>query len=529
MRKNILYIIALLVTLSLTSCFDDDSTLGNNDVSDITVSGIETAYTKTAYVGEKLSISPTVETGYADSDMDYQWLLLSKKTGTTTASGDTIQPTVIGTEKNLNYEVSVAPGTYQVRFVAKSKTNDYTVYKAASLTVQTNFSQGFYILKETADGNTELDMLNNSGELGENLFQQTKVGALQGKPLSLDIDYNMYYINTDDDQMETANAITVTTDSKQICVSRSTDLKTIFDRNSLLFDVMDANEQPYGIINSVMGYLFYFSSKGIRAVSAASAYTSASSGKFGLPVSSCGGSKYITHDLPSYGGTVFWDETAHSLMVSDYNATVSPMTYSDLTGDDLTQNLTDYDCLHIGYNYMSSEGTATAILKNNTTGKRYLYQTESSFGGIYLSSRREISSSLHAATATAYSTNGQTAKYIYCVDGGKLYACIFNNDELSEVELQPQGIGSGETITYVSNQFWEPVLSGGDEFNYLIVGTQKGDQYKLYMYETVGGAPSGDPVKTVSGTGTVRSIRYLNPQFDSNDWQFGNHVFNIND
>jgi outer membrane protein assembly factor BamE (lipoprotein component of BamABCDE complex) len=35
MRKNILYIFALLVTLSLTSCFDDDSTLGNNDVSDI--------------------------------------------------------------------------------------------------------------------------------------------------------------------------------------------------------------------------------------------------------------------------------------------------------------------------------------------------------------------------------------------------------------------------------------------------------------------------------------------------------------
>ena len=59
MRKNILYIFALFVTLSLTSCFDDDSNAQGATMMwvDITVSGIEDAYTKTVYVGEKLSIS----------------------------------------------------------------------------------------------------------------------------------------------------------------------------------------------------------------------------------------------------------------------------------------------------------------------------------------------------------------------------------------------------------------------------------------------------------------------------------------
>lgn len=39
------------LTLSLTGCFDDDSTLGVENIKETTIEGIEDSYVRTAYVG----------------------------------------------------------------------------------------------------------------------------------------------------------------------------------------------------------------------------------------------------------------------------------------------------------------------------------------------------------------------------------------------------------------------------------------------------------------------------------------------
>lgn len=527
MKKTILYIFCAIAAMSLSSCFDDDSTYGNNSVSDIEVSGIEESYEATAFVGEHLKISPTVTTDY--SDMSYEWLLLNSKTGKTTDDGDTIQPVVIGNSKDLDYEVATAPGTYQIRFIAKSLSNDYTSYTATKLTVQTDFSQGFYILKETADGNTDVDLINSKNQLGEDIFKGVKGAPMTGKPRRLDINYNMYYVNPDDNEMESTNGITVTTEGNDIMVSRSADLQTIFDRSSLLFDDMDADEKPYGIIQASMAGQEYFSSNGIRTCMAAGTFfSSPNTGKFGMPTANICASPYFVHDMSSSGGGLVWDEKAHTIYALDYNATPSVLTYEDLTGDDVTQNQTGWDCLMAGYNYVNSESTCLLVLNEASTGTRRLYTTTSSFAGVYLSAFNTFRQGSAMSTATCYAVNAVSAKYLYGVSGGKLYACLFAEDGLPETRLNPQGIGSDETITYVGNQFWDSVMGIGTSFDYLIVGTQKGNLYKLYFYKTVGGAPDGDPVMTFSGTGTVKSVKYLNSQFDHSDWDFSNLCFNPN-
>lgn len=533
-KQHIFNAMSLLVgVFALTSCFSDDSTLGTKEVGDITVSGLEESYTCTAYVGEHLKITPTVDAGYDESDMQYQWILLDGKTGDTDDNGNTIEPTVIGTEKNLDYEVAIAPGTYQIRFIAEAKSNSYKSYSAMTLTVQTNFTEGFYILKETADGNTDLDMLAYNDDLAEDIIAQVDGVSLQGEPLSLSVMYNSWYINPDNDEMEGINTVNVVTKDGQFCVKRATDMKTIFDRSSLLYEgTMSSSEKPYTFLSymgGMSGGQAYLSSEGVRTSSMSGGYySSASSGQFGLAATEAGGSQFITHDIPSYGGLVYWDETSHSIFVTDYNLYRSSLIYDDYTGEELTQNLSGFDCLHIGYNYVNYDGAATIILHDNATSKRYLYTTTSSFFGIYLGSYKPIDSSLHMAKATAFCTNGISAKYIYCVDDGKLYACLFDEDELTERQLSPQGIGSGETITYVGNQFWNSVFVG-TPFDYLIVGTQKGNEYTIYMYETVGGAPDGDPIKTIHGTGTVKSVRYLCSSFSSSDWLFSYIPYNVND
>ena len=59
---------------------------------------------------------------------------------------------------------------------------------------------------------------------------------------------------------------------------------------------------------------------------------------------------------------------------------------------------------------------------------------------------------------------------------GHLYAMNFNDENMNEIELKPEGIGSGENIVFVANQFWNVSGSSDDKFNYLI-----GDNL-LYFY-----------------------------------------------
>ena len=522
MKKIIYPTLALALTFSLSSCFSDDSSLGGDSVGEIAVSGIAESYSNIAYMGEYLDIAPQVE---AHEDMTYSWLLLDGKTGSDDANGNEIQPEVIGHEKDLHYEVNIAPGTYQLRFVAEGKSG-YTVYKTTSLTVRTTFSQGFYVLKENGEGNTDIDLITLDGKTGNDLLTSLDGQALQGKPLSLGVQYNAYYVNPDDEQMATANLLYVATESGQFRLGRTTDLKKAFDRSNISYDKMEDSEHPYLFFGSEW-YNVMMTNKGIYSAMMPSSWsTTPSTGQYGMPVSKCGGSRYAFIDIDSSGGGVFWDADNHNLMTFDYGLNASPLLKGDMTGEDLTQNLTDYDCLCCGYNRRSNRATGAVIMRDNPTSKRYLYLTEGSFQGISLTDRKMIPEGSHAAKATYYGVNGITASYIYCVDGGHLYAMNFKDDNMGEVELKPQGIPSDETIEFVANQFWNPVFSPGDPFNYLIVGTQKGSTYKLYFYETNGGAITGKPLMTKEGTGKVKCVRFLNTGYDGTDSQFGYLTYN---
>jgi hypothetical protein len=515
MKKNILSFIILIVSVSLVSCFNDDSSLGNAEVSDITISGIESAYSAKAFVGQHIQINPTIESGYSENELEYQWMLISDKTGKITASGDTIQPIIISDSPNLDYEVNCSPGNYQLRFIVQNKNNRYTVYKYASVAITTSFSQGFYIMKETADGNTELDILNEDGNISSDAFLKVKGSSLAGKPVNLNIDYGMCYIDDENSEMATSDAVAVTTDANNFCVSRSSDLKTIITKENLSFEPVGNDEIVYGLnYTQGLGHVFH-TSAGIRHASGPNYDGSLNSGKFSdfIPEYTYGGSRFFVHDVPSYGGIFLWDESSHSLVSTDYLGQSSPLTYSNLAGEEITQNLTQFDCVACGYNYMSDGATAIFILENSTTKERYLYQTESGFDALYLKSRTKIPSQFHIAKTDVFSVNSSSAKYIYCVDNNKIYATVFANDELTEVEI-PVNVPANETITYVGNQFYY-----GD-FNYFVVGTQSGNNYKLYFFNLVGGAPDGDAVLTAQGTGTVKSVKYLHSGFNTMFWYF---------
>lgn len=519
MKKIIYHVMALALTLSLSACFDDDSSLGSGTVGDITITGMEDSYANIAYMGETLDITPDVKT---DEATTYEWLLLDGKTGSKDDKGDEIQPTVIGTDKDLHYAVNLAPGTYQLRLVAKGQSG-YTVYKTASFTVRTTFSQGFYILKENAEGNTDVDLYTLDGKQGSNLIATVDGQALPGKPLAIAPLYETGYINPDDDEMASANTICVMTDQGGMRVGRTTDFKQILSRDNIMFGEMDADEKVCGFFGG-MFYNCMVTTKGLYEASRGDGTTT---GKYGMPVSECGGSRFYLTDLAAMSGGALWDEKSHSLEAFNYNFVASPLVKTDQSGEELTQNLASYECLYCGYNLMNRAGRGTFVLKDNATSQRYLYVTAGSFmSGTSLLSRTQLSAGSHMANASYYACCGLSASYIYCVDGGKLYACNFKSDNLAEVELRPTGIADGETINFVANQFWN---SSSDDFDYLIVGTQKGNTYKLYFYKTNGGAPIDAPIHVTEGQGKVKCVRFVNDSFNSSSIMMQTLTYNNND
>ena len=187
-----------------------------------------------------------------------------------------------------------------------------------------------------------------------------------------------------------------------------------------------------------------------------------------------------------------------------------------------------YICgMGIIYNYMSKTATGTFILEDTKNAQRYLYVLSmKGLSGVSLSKRLEIPSGSHFAKATAYTTNGKTGRYVFGVENNKLWAVNFNADPLVDIEIPLQGIGEGETITLVTDQFMRHFEE--DDFDNLIIGTQKGDEYTLYFYEissATGGVPEAMPVRIIKGKGKVHSLRYLATNFTSYYWRYRYHSF----
>jgi hypothetical protein len=321
---------------------------------------------------------------------------------------------------------------------------------------------------------------------------------MTGAPRSLGMCYDQAFMNGT--ERDYSNCMCIATESNDLKFIRISDMKLVIDKSSLLFDEIDSKEQFYG---AVKGYYMQhlFTSAGVRSVY--DGPDGGNTGKFGNALGGVGASKFYI-ECASQSGTRFWSDSNHGLYGCDYNGSVTavPMT----TGLPYkAQGLTGYSCIACGESKIGTIERMYFLLKDDATSKRYFYFLTNA----RVKEVRELDPTTNMAQASIFSTNGRTATIAYCVNNNKLFSYNYNTG--AEAELSFSGIPSNEQITYITNQYWQ----GDDNFDYFVIGTQTGNTYKLYFYNMVGGQPSGDPVKTITGTGKFKSIRYVTPQYSS--------------
>ena len=493
MKKLYIYI-AMMLPL-LTSCVSEDSNYGT-DQTYITIGGIEKKYDVTSFAGKHLTIAPSVSSNYADDDLEYTWAYYDPNEF---SMGNVERhATVVSHDKVLDYPMNLLDGEYVFFLTATSKTTGYSQQsEKITVNVASALSKGFYICKEDASGNTDIDLYNTTeNTLLENLLSTYNGKALKGKPLSMDVISGLAYMDPATEKGAYGNCLSLTTEDGEVEWVRLVDMKTIKDANNCHYEKVEG-EIPY---RTVRGYwtIYYLTNNYI--------YTGYSGSMGGIGVLGSfdgkGGSRHIISSPQSFYCMAYWDQNHKGLGFIDYNGSYMAPT-SKVPGYKVLN--TDYDCLTSGMCLAGGNEIPYFLLKDNA-GNRLLYFVNITSSNLELKEVRTVDASSHLGKANLFAVNCKQATIMYCVDDNKVYAYDLSGNN-AERQISFQGLPSNEQITYIANRYY----SAEDGFDYLMVGTQTGDTYKVYMYNMVGGEPSGNPALVITGKGKLRKVDYSNP------------------
>ena len=517
MKKMIFLALLGLLAGWTTSCVDDESSMGSVDAGMgnaaagvIVIEGIydEDTLDVNSYLGTNLKdvISPKVTSDYPEEDLEYAWYLFEAD-----GSEGYYKDFPIASGLEPDYEINLPTGLYTVVFEVTCRSNGYVKLATTRLSAATSFARGYYILKETPDGQTEVDVYSESA-LQSDLMAGMTGAPLLGKPRNLVVFYDGEFINPDTNEPDGGNLVHVMTEDNIYKGFRAEDLCEVFNNDNLFYEgPMPADEAPATFLRTWV-YCGYISNTGVRYAELGMQLSGpANTGKMGFSEGD-GGSRFVVA-ADGHMGYVYWSPTAHKLIRLSYNLDgVSPVEFLD-ANDQVVPDAypSDLECLSAGTNYLAGSLTSYFLCEQPATGDRYLFLLSSSSK---IDRIVKLDPSLHLAKATSFSANGWTAAYIYCVDGGKVYAYGLNDGK--ERELSLPGIPGGEEVVFVSNQYlnFEGLADDSYAFDDLIVGTQVGDTYKLYIYgedQTSTGVPVAEPRDVVAGTGRVKSVRYMAP------------------
>jgi len=518
MKNTYLIFITLLIT-SLTSCFDDKGNYDYENPEENVIGNIENDYHLISFK-DSLVIVPELEGINENENTTYLWTIYSS--GSTKESEAItqekrlgIRSKVLSEERNLNFKINLSTGTYRINYEVKDGITGLTSLASTYLTVNTEFTKGFYILKETSEGNSEIDIYTSENSLLENLISNVSGTTLEGSPLTFGLWPRFSYLDTTSGDLDTKNFLLPITKKGKLAMIRTEDFKQIRNLEEMFYKGVDpgkpifayANAENYNVVTSSG----YFSNGQVANVGIVS------SGYFGrvstLPEEP---SNYEFSQFAClYGkGALLYDNLHHRFIESDF-VIGNLHLISDQDAQYKANNIED-ELVYIGGGSLSNKDYAFAIFNKKNSQQKRVY----SFGQIDLTKYTNtiddiVDIPLNSAMTQAniFACSKKYAKLIYYVSNNKIY--VYKFISRTEKELTFEGLPQDEEITYLENIYSS--VSEDVKFHHLIVGTYKDGNYSIYMYNTLGGLPLDGPQKIIKGKGKVVKLQYLNSGIDNHE------------
>lgn len=506
---NILMISSLILLLS--SCYKDQSNYNLTEGEIISVSEIDTAYNVVVSM-DSLIIRPEVSSNM-DADFEYFWGLYEKN-----ISAGAAEPfDTISKSKDLEVMIAKDAKEWVLVFSAKNKRTGYSVFKTSALHVTTEFSRGWYVLKD--DGvNADVDLHTSKTSIipssfSENLYSQLNGRKLSGKGVNINFHHQFRGGARDAGGSLELNRAFYFISEKDIAIVKVNDFKDL--RNfATAFIVPPRGVSLAGAFNTRNGSVIVSNSK-IHEMDVAAWSPS----YFGLDALEDKGNDYEASPYiltTTVSEPYFFDNKTSRFKYFDTRN-------SDVIIDGNFANETaNMKALYMGVRTLRnpSAGALRQSVgvfqdKTNPSVKKILtFNTNNAQSPIYSPPSRVNSSAISATSklynATLYTVNYANEELLYfVVNGNELWSCNLNGSAEKLQYTAPVG----ETITYIRHK--EYIAETSFSFNYVMVGTESSGRYKLHMFNKSAGNLAASPEFTLQGKGTVRDVIYLSPSVTS--------------
>lgn len=214
----------LISALVLTSCYEDKGNYDYVDLPQSEVRGIAETYVSNLL--DVLDIDPQITVSGKDQECDCMWMCYDKNDFKKKID-------TLSTDRHLSYKMNLPLSTYQLIFAYKNKKTNVTKYVNSTLTVQSVYSSGWYVLKEKG-GNTDLDLFADNTKKEDILF--LSLGAsVPGLPHYLG--YTLYaYLDKEKDSFVKGNQSFVVMSDKDMRIVRIADMKEMAQFEELFFE-----------------------------------------------------------------------------------------------------------------------------------------------------------------------------------------------------------------------------------------------------------------------------------------------------
>lgn len=519
--KKISYItFCLVLFVAMASCYEDKGNYDYHNINDVITIEFDKKIYSVVALEDDLVITPDITTRDNSEDgFTYVWAISKQYTDDQIEYGLKLKIDTISRERNLDWNVALENGMYYLYYRVDNNNTGMSYYHRANVNVTTKFARGFYVLKEI-DGNTDLDLFITEGGTSHTAIPDVLEGLhgepISGKPFSFGIAYQYSYMK-EDGSYDATRTLTVATENKEMRVYNTQDMNLIYDHDNLFYRTDIPIETPYYLCGHMFG-LSYVSDKGHYFSYQAPEYGMPGAGKFGYPDVELGEMRPNPNVcmIGSDASFIVFDEIGGRLVSYDWNGGGHPFADTG-SGGAIMPNLPrdiPHKLLFNGANSMGGTTTGFLIFQDVADpDQRYLYYLQYSAYNNPIKEVRTLPKNSGFNRAAMYAVNEKEALVIYFVYDNKLYMYDISTQE--ETLLSPTGLGADETITYISNRWYNFVPESA--FNHLVIGTSKGSGYKVYLYNTTGPFPNGNAKYVFEGQGKAFSLHYVSEEMNSID------------
>ncbi|RPD39931.1 PKD-like family lipoprotein [Chitinophaga barathri] len=496
--------LAACCMLLLSACYKDHGNYTYDLPEEITITGIGSDYDKVSLV-DRITLDPKVSSTDPQAEFSCWWGIYE-----TNVQGSAPKVDTIGRSKALDYLVKQPAKGWVLVFGAKNLHTGFSKIVTARVNVITQFTRGWYVMKHTG-GQTDVDLfLTPSGIIGEGKMENV-FSLVNGRKLDGAARLFGYYTNYKSDvtgAMANTKGLFILTD-KDVSVVNMNTFKEIRGFNSLFYET-PATKRP-GSISEGSSANYLVNDGRLHSIYSMSANV----GMFGgVQLRDDNNSPYNLADYfltLNYYNPFFFDQSSSSFVSATGTGTVLS-SVSDATGSEMSANRNNKTLLFMGI-VASSPYTGVALFKDKTdAGLKILSViTPENYTLKIVNDTLDAAEKLY--NAQRYGLIVTDESILYFSVGNEVWSRNLANG----AERLQFTVPAGEQITFIRHRKYTGTTSTELPyyFNYMLIGTESGGQYKVRVFRKTSGNLNASPDFVLEGQGSVGDVIYIAPSMSN--------------